>query len=205
MNKIMKLSGLAAAVLSLSVFSSQSVQAALVDRGGGLIYDTDLGITWMQRANIAAGTWGAAMAFADAYVYEGYDDWRLPTSPATRQGFINEGEIGHLYYTTLGNVAGSVAVATGPFFNISQLAIFWLSSTPLHPGSAWNFEFSGPNGGGLQNASSSDFNNWSVWLVRDGDSTPFAVVEPGTIKLMLLALGALGWVSGRSRTSSVTA
>jgi hypothetical protein len=27
--------------------------AALIDRGGGLIYDTDLSITWLQDANFA--------------------------------------------------------------------------------------------------------------------------------------------------------
>jgi hypothetical protein len=28
----------------------------------------------------------------------GYDDWRLPTTPGTITGPVNEGEMGHLYY-----------------------------------------------------------------------------------------------------------
>ena len=28
----------------------------------------------------------------------GYDDWRLPATPGTITGPVNEGEMGHLYY-----------------------------------------------------------------------------------------------------------
>lgn len=34
--------------------ASGAAQAALVDRGGGLIYDTDLNVTWLSNANLAA-------------------------------------------------------------------------------------------------------------------------------------------------------
>ena len=33
---------------------STSTKAELIDRGGGLIYDTDLDITWLQDANYAS-------------------------------------------------------------------------------------------------------------------------------------------------------
>lgn len=36
--------------------TSGAAQAALIDRGGGLIYDTDLNITWLQNANYGAGS-----------------------------------------------------------------------------------------------------------------------------------------------------
>jgi hypothetical protein len=36
------------------LFVLGSAQAALIDRGGGLIYDDDLDITWLQDANLAA-------------------------------------------------------------------------------------------------------------------------------------------------------
>jgi len=73
-----------------------SAQAALIDRGGGLIYDTTLNITWLQNANPIAGSiyddgWSSAdgrtsfpnaQAFAASYSYVGngvtYSDWRLP-------------------------------------------------------------------------------------------------------------------------------
>ena len=71
-----------------------TAQAALYDRGGGLIYDDVLNITWLQDANYAQTsgydtdgkmTWGAAVAWADGLSYYDsvrditYDDWRLPT------------------------------------------------------------------------------------------------------------------------------
>jgi hypothetical protein len=39
--------------LLLAAGLSGAAQAALVDRGGGLIYDTDLNVTWLQDANYA--------------------------------------------------------------------------------------------------------------------------------------------------------
>lgn len=75
-----------------------SAQATLIDRGGGLIYDTDLNITWMQNASLAAGSiyddgWSPSdgrMSFASAQAWVSglnyYDPvlgttisgWRLP-------------------------------------------------------------------------------------------------------------------------------
>ena len=76
---------------------SGAAQATLIDRGGGLIYDTGLNVTWLQNANLAAtdtfgvsgissggsmiwhkaNQWIGAMNSAD---YLGYSDWRLPTT-----------------------------------------------------------------------------------------------------------------------------
>lgn len=71
-----------------------SSQAALIDRGGGMIYDSDLQITWVQNANLATGSvyddgastvdgrmsWINAKAWAENLVYGGFSDWRLPTT-----------------------------------------------------------------------------------------------------------------------------
>jgi hypothetical protein len=46
---------MAAGAFALTVALVPSVGlAALIDRGGGLIYDTDLNITWLQDARYAA-------------------------------------------------------------------------------------------------------------------------------------------------------
>ncbi len=83
---------------------SLSTQAALVDRGGGLIYDNVLDVTWLQDANYAktqyddssglegdadglmtwagANTWAADLSYFDSVRNVTYDDWILPrTSP----------------------------------------------------------------------------------------------------------------------------
>ena len=76
-------------VCAISLFFGVSgvTNAALWDRGGGLIYDDVLDITWLQDANYAQTsghdsdgymTWWGAMAWADQLVYQGYEDWRLP-------------------------------------------------------------------------------------------------------------------------------
>ena len=79
----------AAAMLTLT----GAAQAALVDRGGGMIYDTTRDITWLADMNYAQTsghtgvgvnadgtmTWDAAVAWANGLVYGGYSDWRLPT------------------------------------------------------------------------------------------------------------------------------
>ena len=70
------------------VVASGAAQAGLIDRGGGLIYDSTLNITWLQDANYAKTsgydadgrmTWSAANTWAANLVYGGYGDWRLAT------------------------------------------------------------------------------------------------------------------------------
>ena len=87
-----------AAALSVATLSAQ---AALVNRGNGMIYDTVQNITWLADMNYAVtsgyaaanaggvGTnliltngrmgWGAATAWANDLVYRGLSGWRLPT------------------------------------------------------------------------------------------------------------------------------
>jgi hypothetical protein len=80
---------------------SGAAQATLIDRGGGLIYDDVLNITWLQNANYAktqydnsggslgdadgrmkwatANAWAAGLSYYDSVRGVTYDDWRLPT------------------------------------------------------------------------------------------------------------------------------
>lgn len=90
---------LQAFVTALSLFlAAGSAQAALIDRGGGLIYDTVLNITWLQNADLAAGTiydngwsptdgnmsfanaslWAANLSYFDSVNGVTYSGWRLP-------------------------------------------------------------------------------------------------------------------------------
>ena len=59
---------------------STSANAALLNRGNGLIYDTDLDITWLQDFQLGgfAGTWEEANGWAQSLVFGGFSDWRLP-------------------------------------------------------------------------------------------------------------------------------
>jgi hypothetical protein len=71
-------------VLGLSI----STHAVLIDLGGGMIYSTDLDLTWLQDANYAQTsgfspdglmTWDEANTWATNLVYGGVGGWRLPT------------------------------------------------------------------------------------------------------------------------------
>src|SRR3989304_2100477 len=102
--------------------------ATLIDRGGGLIYDDDLDITWLQDANYAKTSgydgdgrmpWKNATTWAETLVYGGFDDWRLPItlqpdpSCGYQSGSISYGpsctgsEMGHMFYDELGGSAWS--------------------------------------------------------------------------------------------------
>lgn len=74
---------------------SGAVQAALVDRGGGLIFDTALNVTWLADANYAqtsgyhpngqmtwdeATVWASNLSFYDSVRKVTYTDWRLPNT-----------------------------------------------------------------------------------------------------------------------------
>lgn len=84
----------ASAGLVLVTVLALPAQAALIDRGGGLIYDDVLNITWLQDANYAktsgydtnglmnwqdAVAWAANLTYYDSVRGVTYDDWRLPT------------------------------------------------------------------------------------------------------------------------------
>jgi hypothetical protein len=90
---------LAAILMALGVMGSAN--AALIDRGNGMIYDTTRDITWLADMNQSftsgyaaaneGGTgsnqifgngrmgWNAAVAWASQLVYGGFSGWRLPT------------------------------------------------------------------------------------------------------------------------------
>jgi hypothetical protein len=78
---------------------SATSQAALIDRGSGMIYDSDQDITWLMDSNYAAAqyassggslgdadgkmNWYEAMNWVNSLSYGGYDDWRLPVFTGT--------------------------------------------------------------------------------------------------------------------------
>lgn len=108
--------------------------ATLWDRGGGLIYDDVLNITWLQDANYAKTSgydsdglmdWDESVAWADQLVYGGFDDWRLPTTTdglwvwgydgTTTGGYnITSSEMGYMYYVNLGGLGYYATDGTHP-------------------------------------------------------------------------------------------
>ena len=127
-------------LLAAGIFTV-SAQAALYDRGNGMIYDDVLGITWLQDANYAQTsgydadgrmTWAGANTWAANLSYGGFDDWRLAsanlmngaspcyaTNGSCDEGYNNTtGELGHMFHNNLGNLgfydaSGSIQAGYG--------------------------------------------------------------------------------------------
>lgn len=121
---------LVVSILILGLGVSSAGNAILIDRGNGMIYDTDQDITWLQDANYAmtsgydndgSMTWDQSVAWADSLSYGGYNDWRLPTVMDSGNdgctsnsecgyigGFDTSGsELAYMWYDNLGNTAGA--------------------------------------------------------------------------------------------------
>jgi hypothetical protein len=113
-----------------------AAQAALHDRGGGLIYDDVLNVTWLADANYAqtsgydadgymtwdqAMTWAANLSYYDSVRNVTWDDWRLPTIFDTGTSGCN-----YAYSTYSGTDCGynvqTVNTGTTPVTVYSELA-----------------------------------------------------------------------------------
>ena len=131
-----------------------SSHAVLIDRGGGMIYSTDMDVTWLQDAKYARTSWYdldglmdwyEAMEWAANLEYAGYNDWRLPTFDPINQSQCDVSllhEMRYLLYSELGNDCMSMGYDYGPFINASTPAyptyVYW-TGTEVDQDTAWNF------------------------------------------------------------------
>ncbi|MBN8448140.1 MAG: DUF1566 domain-containing protein [Candidatus Accumulibacter sp.] len=91
---ILGMTKMAAILAGVGLLASGAAQATLHDRGGGLIYDDVLKITWLKDANYAqtsgydddgnmdwsaAKAWAAGLSYFDSVRNVTWTDWRLPT------------------------------------------------------------------------------------------------------------------------------
>jgi hypothetical protein len=207
-------------ILSFLIILSFStvVGATLIDNGGGLIYDTDFNITWLQDANYAKTTnYSAAdtngrMTFTGAntwaanLVFGGASGWRLPTAfnqngtgPDWGAYNVTGSELGHLWYTELNNTATALT-NTGPFLNIPTSGMplkHYLTSTVYAPlGGDWAYYFALHTGysGVAYFGVGNDAYLAYAWAVHDGNvGSP--VPLPGAVWLLGSGLLGLGGIS----------
>ncbi|MFL6596315.1 MAG: hypothetical protein ACJ8HQ_12800 [Chthoniobacterales bacterium] len=157
----------------------------LIDRGFGLIYDSERDITWLQDVNYAQTvrhsrdgqmTWPEAMAWVHSLDYRGVRGWRLPNArnpdgsgPVTGNNAVGS-ELGHLYLDVFANHPGIVALKNG-----KVPCIFW-TGTEANAEEAYAFDLFTLRQGSLwKDPFAERFPNVPLsgpvltWPVHDGD------------------------------------
>lgn len=104
---------------------SGAAQAALHDRGGGLVYDDVLDVTWLADANYAktsgydtdglmtweqAMEWAASLSYFDSVRGVTWDDWRLPTVTDTGPSGCDVNDCGFHVQSVSATEDGTVVV-----------------------------------------------------------------------------------------------
>ena len=211
--------------VSIFLLGSSAAHAVLIDRGSGLIYDTDLNVTWLQDAQYAlttgaafpgmtwsdANSWAASLDYYDSIRGTTYGDWRLPgtINLPSSSGFDTTGlssELAYMYYINLGYAANTNMVDTSappptssnynPFTNLAYLG-YWSGTDGQIPDRqrAWALHFHW----GYQTLAD-QAEGLRVWAVRDGDvGLTSSVPEPEGSALFGLAMAGI-WFARRRRT-----
>ncbi len=207
----------AAALAAFAISGHAALQGRDLNHNGftDAFYDTDLNITWLSDANYALTsgtdndgpidglmTWQKANAWAASVTFGGYTDWRLPTTTQNTSCIrtCTDSEMGHLFYTELGNTYMDNSVNLGQFENVDAIAPghglatnqFW-SATAKNASYAFVFNMHDGFQGTINYASTST--RYHAMLVRVGD-----VPEPETYAMLLAGLGVMGAVARRRQS-----
>jgi hypothetical protein len=178
-------------------------QAGLIDRGNGLIYDSNLNITWMQDANYAQTsgydndgrmTWREAMSWADSLDYGGFKNWRLPNMDRDSDGII-EGVCSSGVQSSLDNEFGILFGCSYWKLGLQGANLF----INVQPGNHWSlntYKTIDHLAWQLNNCPSGRCVNYkaipaNTWAVHDGDVGALDISAPSTAALFGIGLASL--------------
>ncbi len=204
--------------VAVFLFAALPAGATLVDMNDGTIYDTDTQLSWLKDANYAMTSgykedafmsWDMAVAWIASLNagngFAGLTGWRLPNADLSCAGNsfaynCTNSEMGHIYYTELGNkgycdVLGSCPqtgwglINTSPFTNFQVYVPYWSGTEcAWDPSSVWQFVFY--SGCQVFGSKGSAGHTWAVRpgarsvidLPRTGQTTSYAAGDDGAIQ-----------------------
>ena len=190
---------------------STTTHAALESRSNGLVYDTDLNITWLASPPNTLMSWAAAKTWAESLSYSGVTGWRLPAADLCRWWNCRVSELGHLFYSELGGTA-YLAITRSHNSSLSLFNTFttgqndyWSGTTDTDPNNAVIFamndtQLMGPGNAGWQMAIPKTLAG-NVMAVHQGDVS--AVPEVGSKALFILGAALLIGRLHRSRLNRI--
>ena len=129
---------LAAILAGIGLLASGAAQATLWDRGGGLIYDDVLNITWLKDANYAktsgydadgrmnwsaANAWAASLSYFDSVRSVTWTDWRLPTVGPVGTVFDYDSSNNGTTDVSYGNTSPNSEMAYMYYVNLGNLGL----------------------------------------------------------------------------------
>lgn len=167
-----------------ALLATTAAQAAFIDRGNGVVYDTATGLDWEQTPGAMWINYPDAKAYIAGLTLDG-GGWSLPTIDQLKD--LNKAIIDLVgCYDCSGD--------QGPFSDIPLGA--WTTSTYWagQPGAFYVSFYRPATVFGLFETSPA-----GVWAVRAGAPIP----EPGSFALAALALSAAGGLSLRRRRGAV--
>ncbi len=191
-----------AATLALGL--STTAQATLMDRGNGMIYDSDQDITWLQDANYAKTSgydddgrmyWDEAMAWVDGLIYGGYDDWRLPTIIDTDEPGVGDwnnmlggndsgynvdtstSELAYMFHDILGNESWHNTDGTTNYDGCTTEEPFCVQNTSADGVDILNFEYTANYWSGTEYALDPDS---AAWYFSPGTGFQWAQYKDNT-------------------------
>ena len=196
----------------LLIFLSTKSIAALIDNGGGLIYDDVLNITCAQPENTLRN-WEDANTWAAGLTLGGVGGWRLPyVSVAAGAGpytgslvdcstasemACRDNELGYMFYQNLSGTAGSSILTSGDpdlaLFPELQSFSYW-SGTAFNTSAAYPFNFSVGSQGSSQKSS-----GLYTWAVHAGNVSPIPI--PAAVWLFSSGIIGLIGISRRKKAA----